>query len=89
MVVTVSSKGQIVLPAELRRKYGIKTGDKFVVVDLAGKIYLVPQVEDPIAALSGMLEDRPGGGTKELLEERRRDKEREEEKYQRWYGHRK
>ncbi len=31
----IGEKGQVVVPAELRKKYGIKPGDKFLV--LAGK----------------------------------------------------
>ena len=85
MIVRVSSKGQIVLPAELRRRYHIEAGSELGIVDYAGTIYLVPVPEgDPLDALTGLLEGTPGLSTEELLAERRRDREREEEKYRRW-----
>ncbi|MBA4371137.1 MAG: AbrB family transcriptional regulator [Coriobacteriaceae bacterium] len=77
MIVTVSSKGQIVLPAEVRKKHGIETGDRFAVVDLAGTIYLVPASRDPVADARGMLGDIEGFSTEALLAERRRDADRE------------
>jgi len=33
-VVSVDERGQLVLPKDLREKYGIKAGDKFVVLTL-------------------------------------------------------
>ena len=41
-VVTVSQKGWVVIPAELRDKYQWKTGDRVKVVDYGGVISLVP-----------------------------------------------
>lgn len=84
MIVTVSSKGQIVLPAGLRRKYGVEAGDRYSVVDFAGTIYLVPASDDPIREARGMLVHAEGFSTASLLAERRRDKAREEEKMARW-----
>jgi len=84
MKTTVSSKGQIVLPAELRKKHGIKTGDELDVVELSGSIYLVPVAEgDPLDRLQGLL---PGDGysTEQFLAQRRADEEREKEKLKRW-----
>ena len=42
MPVKVSSKGQIVLPAELRKKYGIKAGEDVEILDFGGEIVIVP-----------------------------------------------
>ena len=41
MRVKVSSKGQIVLPAEIRRQLGIEMGAEVGMVELAGALYLV------------------------------------------------
>jgi AbrB family looped-hinge helix DNA binding protein len=41
MTTTVSSKGQIVLPAELRQRDGIRTGEKFDVERLDDGEYLL------------------------------------------------
>lgn len=86
MYVTVSSKGQIVLPADIRRKYGIKQGQKLQLVDFDGRIWLVPSSEDAIARADGAFKIEDGGppATEWLVQERRRERGREEEKLRRW-----
>jgi antitoxin PrlF len=37
----ITSKGQITIPVEIRRKLGVKEGDKVLFVEEAGKIYLL------------------------------------------------
>lgn len=68
-------KGQIVIPATLRRKYGIKNGTKIIVTDIGDAIVLKPVTEQYLKNLQGSLKGR--GGLKVLVEERRKDKERE------------
>ncbi len=68
-------KGQIVIPATLRRKYGIKNGTKIIVTDNGDSIILKPVTEQYLINLQGSLKGR--GGLKVLVEERRKDKERE------------
>jgi AbrB family looped-hinge helix DNA binding protein len=74
--VTVSQKGWVVIPAELRKKYGIKPGSKLQFVDYGGTLELVPIPENPIEAAAGMLK---GGKslTQALLDEHRRELENE------------
>ena len=57
---TFTSKGQLVIPAELRRKHGIKAGTKvhFFEDDL-GRIVLVPITEEYIGRVRGMLAGEP------------------------------
>ena len=74
---TVSSKGWVVIPQELRRKYGLRPGSRVQVVDYGGSLAIVPVPEDPIATARGMLAGEPSGA-RELLEERRREQERED-----------
>jgi AbrB family looped-hinge helix DNA binding protein len=69
-------KGQIVIPATLRRKYGIKNGTKIIVTDIGDAIVLKPVTEQYLKNLQGSLKGK--GGLKVLVEERRNDKEREE-----------
>jgi AbrB family looped-hinge helix DNA binding protein len=72
----VSAKGWIVIPAELRRKYHIEPGRKIQIVDYGGVLSLVPVLEDPVHEGRGAL----AGGTSltaALLEERRRERQRE------------
>ena len=42
--VQVRSRGVVTLPANLREKYGIKTGDTFQLLDLDGLFVLTPMV---------------------------------------------
>jgi len=42
METVVSSKGQVVIPSALRRKYDIKKGTKVEVTDRDGRIVLEP-----------------------------------------------
>lgn len=67
-------KGQIVIPATLRRKYGIKNGTKIIVTDIGDAIVLKPVTEQYLKNLQGSLKGK--GGLKVLVEERRNDKER-------------
>jgi AbrB family looped-hinge helix DNA binding protein len=43
MAVTVSEKGWVVIPAELRKKYNLHPGAEVAVVDYGGVLALVPQ----------------------------------------------
>jgi AbrB family looped-hinge helix DNA binding protein len=57
MKTRVSSKGQIVLPSELRRRFGIEAGDDLGIVEWGGAVFLVPVPEDPVAAARGILKE--------------------------------
>lgn len=39
---TVTSKSMVTIPSRIRRKYGIKDGDKVEFVELDGSILLIP-----------------------------------------------
>lgn len=81
--VTVSKKGWVVIPREIRQRYGIRPGDRVQVVDYAGRIAIIPAMNDPIREARGMLKGGPSL-TEALLEERRRELEEEEQEIQRW-----
>jgi len=68
-------KGQIVIPAQLRRKYGIKNGTKIIVTDVGDAIVLKPVTEQYLKNLQGSLKGK--GGLKTLMDERNKDKERD------------
>ena len=68
----LSEKGRVVIPQELRERYGLKKGDKVHVIDYGGVISIVPASKTPIKKAMGMLK----GGTsltKALIESRRED----------------
>jgi len=77
MTLTVSSKGWIVIPAELRKKYHLTPGTEVVIVDYGGVLSIIPAMKDLIKAGRGLLKDLPSL-TKDLLEERRKERKREE-----------
>ncbi len=68
-------KGQIVIPATLRRKYGIKSGTKIIVADTGDGIMLKPVTEEYLKNLQGSLKGK--GGLKILQEERAKDRQKE------------
>lgn len=72
---TISLRGAIIIPIELRRKYGLSKGTRITLVDYAGVITLVPALANPIQQARGMLK----GGEPllpALAKEKRRERER-------------
>ena len=82
-----TEKGQIVIPAALRKKYGIKKGTRIQVYEEGDHIILNPLSPELIKAriekLRGIIKGGPSL-TKELEAERARDLEIEERKLERW-----
>ena len=79
MPLTISRKGWVVIPAELRKKYNLEPGQTVQVVDYGGVLALVPALDDPIQQSAGMLH-RPGDSiTDALLAERADDVKREQD----------
>lgn len=70
--VKTLAKGQIVIPAEMRKKFHIEPGTELQIMEYGGVIYLVPPVKDPIKAAQGSLPSRPSLAA-QLLRERRSD----------------
>jgi AbrB family looped-hinge helix DNA binding protein len=52
--MTVSSKGQIVIPREVREKLNITKGTKLEVIEMNGEIILIRLPDDPLKSLRGM-----------------------------------
>ena len=75
----VTSKGQLVVPARLRRKYGIKPGTKICFIERDSEILFQPVTREYIRSVCGMLKSETSA-TEELLKERGREKERAEAK---------
>lgn len=78
METKATSKGQIVIPAEVRRKFGIKQGTRISVQvdEQAHAIILKPITREFIESLRGI--DRGKPLVRELIEQRKLDKDREE-----------
>jgi AbrB family looped-hinge helix DNA binding protein len=76
-IVKTSSKGQIVIPAEIRNRLGIKPGQKVNLTIVDDKAVINPLPQDPIKALRGILKGKPSM-TKALLDERAKEIEHDE-----------
>lgn len=74
--VKLSSKGWVVIPAEYRKKYDLRPGDRVRIVDYGGALTLVPELADPIAEAQGMLKGETSL-VDALLAERVEDRKRE------------
>jgi len=75
-IVTVSKKGWVVIPKEVRKRHSIMPGDKFVIIDYGRGITLFPASKDPIREAYGML--KGGSSMQDFLEEKRQELEEEE-----------
>ena len=64
---SVTTKGQVTIPAELREKLGIKPGDRVGFVEKGGKVELRRQ-ENRVAAAFGILKAKEGFSLKQFEE---------------------
>jgi AbrB family looped-hinge helix DNA binding protein len=74
----ISSKGQIVIPANLRKRYRLKEGSIVVFQEECGRLVLEPNNYEAIYALQGTLREFPLEA--DLEEERRAARRRENER---------
>ena len=78
-VVKTSSKGQIVIPKEIREKLGIGPGKKVLLQVVGEHAEIVPLPDDPVKFMRGILKADVSLAD-ELLRERRRDDEIDEKR---------
>ena len=81
-MATVSSKGQLVIPAALRKKYKIKGGTRIAVDERDGQITLTPNPYDALLALRGSLSHVKEDVEAWWLEDKRKEREREDAKFE-------
>lgn len=74
----ISSKGQVVIPANLRKRYGMKEGTTVVFQEDHGRLMLSPSNYDAIFELGGSLRDFPL--EEDLEEERKSERNRENQR---------
>ena len=72
---TLSEKGWVVIPRELRERYHLKKGDKVHFIDYGGMVAIVPISQEPVRDAAGMLKGRTNL-TAALLKERQDAKAR-------------
>jgi len=71
---TVGTKGQVVIPAKIRKKYNIKNGTKINFVDEKGDIKFIPITPEFIEENFGFLGTK-GNLLKALMEEKKIERE--------------
>lgn len=54
-MTTLSAKGQVVIPSDIRLRMGLRQGDRFEVNMEDGTIVLRPKPRDPLLALAGTM----------------------------------
>jgi len=52
---TVTSKGQITIPVEVRQRLGIDAGDRVEFVEIAEREFVIKPIVDDVRSLKGML----------------------------------
>ena len=70
--VKIHSKGQIVIPAKMRKKYIIQPGSELNIMEYGDIMYLVPPVDGPIRSACGSLPKKPSLSNM-ILKERKKD----------------
>lgn len=74
--ITVSEKGWVVIPNEIREKYNIKKGDKVNIIDYGNIIAIIPTSKDVIKDSAGIFKSKKSL-TKSLIDDRKEEIERE------------
>jgi AbrB family looped-hinge helix DNA binding protein len=79
-IVRTSAKGQVVIPADIRRQIGLEPGDRVQVSAAGSDMVLIQRIpDDPVAAARGVLRGGPSL-TLALKKERVLEQRREDEK---------
>lgn len=71
-VHSISDKGWVVIPADLRKKYNLKPGSEVRIVDYGGVLAIIPAMQDPIKQAAKLLKSEKNL-TDALLEEHRHE----------------
>jgi len=75
----ISSKGQVVIPAELRQQFGLRKGTPATWHEEKGRLILIPITAQRLDEIRGLLKPVPGAPSMfdELCAERERERKRE------------
>ena len=73
VICTVSNKGWVVIPVELRKKYGLKPGTEVRIVDYGGVLAIIPALRESVNQAAEMLKTGKKL-TDSLMEEHRRER---------------
>jgi AbrB family looped-hinge helix DNA binding protein len=75
----ISSRGQVVIPAELRQQLGLEKGTRATWSEERGRLVLTPMTERQLDEIMGFLKPAPGKPSmfEESFAERERERKRE------------
>ena len=82
METTVSERGQTAIPAQIRRKYHLVPHTKLTWLETREGLTIVPISKNPIESLRGRFQGK--GLMKALLDERKKERQRERYEDERW-----
>jgi AbrB family looped-hinge helix DNA binding protein len=71
---TVTTKGQLVIPAKLRRKYAIREGTQVAFIEEENRLILQPLTPEFVRSLRGSLKSDPSA-LKILLDDRKQERD--------------
>ncbi len=76
----VTTKGQLVVPARIRRRFNIKPGTRINFLEDKNRIIMQPVTRDYIASFCGIFKTKHGekSAVQELLDERAADRAKED-----------
>jgi AbrB family looped-hinge helix DNA binding protein len=80
----MTSKGRVVLPVRLRRKYGLKEGTRLNFVEEKGRFIVQPVTKEYISSFCGIFKLKPGekSAVQEHLDDRAKERDRENREIQ-------
>jgi len=81
MTLTVSIKGQMVIPTKIRKKYNIQPQTKVELIDKGNEIVIIPLPKDPLRDSKGILK---GVFTHDLIKLRKQEKHLEQQKHKKY-----
>jgi len=77
--IRISSKGQVIIPAEIRKRHGLTTGTRATWTEDRGQLILTPVSTQRLKQIRGILKPCAGepSAFEGLFEERERERQRE------------
>lgn len=78
----ISTKGQIVIPAEMRKSHHLKPGMRVAINDDGKKITVEPLTKEYVRQFVGII-PKSSKVLEHLMSERKKDREREDKKFTR------
>ena len=69
--ITISAKGQVVIPANIRKKLGLKKGEKLAIMEEEGYIKMIPPAD--LTSLCGAWSDLDTRTVRKQIEDMRKE----------------